>query len=305
MTRLALVGVGRWGKNYLNTIRNLSFCELPDSLIKTKDYKDLISADNIDGVIIATPASTHFQIAKEFLENGFNVLIEKPLVTNYKDALALFEIAKRNKNVVMVGHVYLYNPAFVEVKKMVQNIGNIKYISSEGMNYGPIRSDVSALWDWAPHDISMLIDLLGNLPEEVSGYGESVLRPNTKFYDICSLKLKFSKNIFAFINVSWLSPLKKRNMIIVGNKSTIVFDDTLEKKISVIDNVSKKKEFPFFSKKSPLSEEISSFVGLIRNNKKTNKSDLKMGLAVTEIIEACEMSIGLGGKNIKLNNFII
>lgn len=300
MTTMALVGSGRWGKNYINTIRSLSSCELPDSFIKTKDYKELFNIDNIDGVIIATPASTHFQIAKEFLENGFNVLIEKPFVTSYKDALVLSEIAKRNKNVVMVGHIYLYNPAFVEVKKIIQSIGNIKYISSEGMDYGPIRPDISALWDWVPHDISMLIDLLGNLPEEVSGYGESVLRPNTKFYDICSLKLKFPKNIFAFINVSCLSPLKKRNMIIVGNKSTIVFDDTLEKKISVIDNVSKKKEFPSFSKKSPLSEEISGFVNLIKANKSINKSDLKMGLTVTKIIEACEMSMSLGGKGIKL-----
>lgn len=300
MTILALVGAGRWGKNYINTIHSLSSCKLPDSYIKTKNYKELFSHDNIDGVIIVTPASTHFQIAKEFLEKGFNVLIEKPLTTNYKDALKLCKIAEKTKRIVMVGHIFLYNPAFLEVKKAARNIGNIKYIYSEGMNYGPIRSDVSALWDWTPHDISMSIDLLGSLPQEVSGYGVSTLRPNTKFYDTCSLKLKFPKNIFVFVNVSWLSPIKKRNMTIVGEKKTIVFDDTVEKKISLVKNSDKRTTYLSFSKESPLFEEISSFVNLIEDKEKINKSGLKMGLDVIRVIEACEKSIILGGKNIKI-----
>lgn len=300
MTTLALIGAGRWGKNYIKTIHSLPSCKLPDSFIKTKNYKELFSFDNIDGVIIATPASTHFKIAKEFLEKGFNVLIEKPLTTNYKDALKLYGIIEKMKNVAMVGHIYLYNPAFLEVKKLTHNIGQIKYISTEGMNYGPIRSDVSALWDWAPHDISMLIDLLGVLPEEVSGYGVSVLRPNTNHYDTCSLKLKFPKNIFVFVNVSWLSPVKKRNMTIVGKKGTIIFDDTVEKKISFVKDLNSRIIYPSYSKESPLSAEISNFVKLIENKKKIDNSNLKMGLDVVKVIEACEKSIRFGGKNIKL-----
>lgn len=300
MITLALIGVGRWGKNYINTIRNLSSCVLPASFIKTKNYKELFFHNNINGIIIVTPASTHFRIAKEFLEKGFNVLIEKPLTTNYKDALILYKIAEKMKNVVMVGHIFLYNPAFLEVKKLSEAVGRIKYISTEGMNYGPIRTDVSALWDWGPHDISMAIDLLGNLPEEVSGHGESILYPNTESYDACSLKLKFPKNIFVFINFSWLSPIKKRNMTIVGEKNTIIFDDTVEKKIALVNNLSKETIYPPFSKESPLSEEISSFVKLIENKEKINKSDLRMGIDVVRIIEACEKSIKLGGKNIKI-----
>lgn len=300
MTTLALIGSGRWGKNYIKTIRSLSSCELPNSFIKTKSYKELLSFDGIDGVVIATPASTHFQIAKEFLEKGFNVLIEKPVTTNYKDASELSRVARKYKNIVMVGHIYLYNPAFLKVKKLARDIGNIKYISSEGMNYGPIRSDVSALWDWGPHDISMAIELLESLPEEVCGYGASVLRPNTEFYDTCSLKLKFPKNIFMFISVSWLSPVKKRNMTIVGEKNTIIFDDTVEKKISLVNNLNKEIIYPSFSKASPLSEEISSFVKLIKNKKEINKSSLRMGLDVLRVIEACEKSIRLGGKILKI-----
>src|SRR3989344_6498148 len=123
MITLSLIGAGKWGKNYINTIHSLSFCELPDSYIKTKNYKELLNFNNIDGVIIATPASTHFQIAKAFLEKGFNVLIEKPLTTSYKAALKLYRIAEKTKSTVMVGHIFLYNPAFLKVKELIKSIG--------------------------------------------------------------------------------------------------------------------------------------------------------------------------------------
>lgn len=303
MTTLALIGKGRWGKNYINTINNLSSCKLPEKFIKTSNYKDLFAFDNIDGVIIATPSSTHFKIAKEFLEKGFNVLIEKPMTTNYKDALKISRIARKYKNIVMVGHIYLYNAAFLEVKKLIKSIGKIKYISTEGMNDGPIRSDVSALWDWGPHDISMLIDLLGSLPDEVSAYGLSSLRPNTAFYDMCNLKLKFPNDIYVFVNIGWLSPVKKRNMTIVGENNTIVLDDTIEKKVALIKNLGtdKETEYPAFTKEPPLALEISSFVNSIQNKKKKNSPSLKMGLNVVKVLEACEKSIKLNGKIIKIN----
>ncbi|MBI2028429.1 MAG: Gfo/Idh/MocA family oxidoreductase [Candidatus Levybacteria bacterium] len=302
MITLALVGRGRWGRNYINTIKTLSSCKLPDKFIKTTDYKHLLIEKNIDGVIIATPASTHFQISKEFLEKGFNILIEKPMTTNYKDALELFKLARSKKNIVMVGHIYLYNPAFLEVKRIFNYLGKIKYITFEGMDYGPIRADISALWDWAPHDISMAIDLLGSLPVEVCGYGLSALRPNTKYYDMCSLKLKFPKDIFVFINVSWLSRVKKRNMVIVGEKATLVFDDTKKKKIILINNLGNKKTYyPSFSNKSPLTMEIVSFVDLIKNKGRTKSFSLKMGLDVVRVLEACDKSIQAHGKTIKID----
>ena len=305
MITLALIGRGRWGKNYIKTIRALSSCKLPNQFIKTTNYRDLLSEIGIDGVIIATPASTHFQIAKEFLEKGFNVLIEKPMTTSYNDALKLRRIAEKNKNVVMVGHIYLYNPAFMEVKNLIKSLGKIKYITSEGMNYGPIRSDVSALWDWAPHDISMSIELLRTLPDEVCGYGFSLLRPNTKFYDACYLKLNFPNNVFVFINVSWLSPVKKRNMVIVGRKGTLIFDDTSERKISLAKSFSTNKKiyYPSFpnSNKSPLSMEILSFVNLVKNKDKVNNDGLKMGVNVIKVLEACEESIKSNGKNVRID----
>lgn len=300
MITLALVGIGRWGKNYIKTINNLPFCKLPEKFIKTKNYRDLLAIDNIDGVIIATPASTHFQIAKEFLERGFNLLIEKPVTTSYKDALELYKIADACRSSVMVGHTFLYNPAFVEVKNLVKKIGKINYISSEGMDYGPIRSDISALWDWAPHDISMCLELFGTLPDEVCGHGFNLVRPNTKFYDACLLKLKFPNNIYVFINVNDISPVKKRTLTVVGEKDTLIFDDTSEKKISLTKNfdADKKISYPSFSNsnKSPLSMEILTFVNLLKNKVTINDSSLKMGINVVKVLEACEKSIRANGK---------
>ena len=149
----------------------------------------------------------------------------------------------------------------------------------------------------------MSIDLLGSLPLEVSGYGLSSLRPNTKFYDMCYLKLKFPSDIFVFINIGWLSPIKKRNMTIVGNKNRIVFDDTVRKKIAITKNLDIKSEthYPSFSNNSPLSMEILSFVDLIKNKSKRNNLGVKMGLNVVRVIEACEKSMQAGGKSIKIN----
>ena len=302
MTTLALIGKGRWGKNYINTIHNLSACELPDEFVKGSDYKDLLSKKNIDGVIIATPCSTHFKIAKEFLEKGFNVLIEKPLTVNIRDATKLYKIADKSKGVVMVGHLYLYNPAFLEVKKLFKSIGKIQFISTEGMNYGPIRNDASSLWDWGPHDVSMAMDMLGSLPQEVSAYGLNALRPDTTLYDMCNLKLKFPNNIFVFVNIGWLSPIKKRNVFIKGEDGTIIFDDTVDKKVTYIKNLDKDREtsYPTFSGQSPLSAQISEFIKRLESKEKIDNSSLKMGLNVVKVLDACERSIKLNGKSIKI-----
>lgn len=301
MVTLALVGKGQWGKNYIKTISNLSSCQLPDKFIKTRNYRDLFSQNCIDGVIIATPASTHFQIAKEFLEKGFNVLVEKPAATNYNDALELYKVADRFKKVLMVGHIFLYNPAFIEIKNLLKSVGKIKYIASESMDYGPIRSDISSLWDWAPHDISMCLEILGDLPIEVSGYGFNILRQNRKLYDMCYLKLRFPNNIFVCINVGWVSPIKKRNLLIAGEKGSISFDDTIQRKISVVKNINGDKKFcyPSFPSNSPLSMEIEVYVDLIERGNAGNYR-LKTDLYVIKILEACEKSIQTDGKTIKL-----
>jgi len=301
MIKLALVGKGAWGKNYISTINSLSFCKLPKDYIRTFDYKELFPHKDIDGVIISSPTSTHFKIAKEFLEKGFNVLVEKPITANYEETQELFKIANDTREILEVGHIYLYNPAYLKIKKIISQLGDIKYISSQRMDYGPVRQDISSLWDWAPHDISMSIDLFGELPKSVSAYGANFLQPNTPFYDMCYIRLEFSNNKLVFINVGWLSPLKKREMVIVGEDKAIIFDDAASKKITYLENLKgdRRIKYPSFSKKSPLELEISNFVRLIKKDKSRKNSE--MGLNVVKVISACEKSIRQNGKSVYID----
>lgn len=290
MINLGLVGKGSWGKNYIRAIKELSNITLSSENIKTHDYKDLFRNKNLDGVIIATPASTHYRIAKEFLKQGFDLLIEKPLALNSHDGLNLKEIADRKKRIVMVGHIYLYNPAFEVFKKYTEKIGKILFIKSYGMNYGPIRKDTSALWDWAPHDISMLLEL-SLVPSSIAAW-----KISDGMYSIKITSSKFSAIVFC----GWMSPIKKRSMMIVGERGAVIFDDTVDKKILHIQRSDKNFKFfyPSFPKEEPLKREVTEFVSSIRN-KKNPKSDLAHGILTIKIIEAAEKSIRQNGREMK------
>lgn len=289
MINFAIVGKGKWGQNYIKTISQLEDCLLPQENIRTRDYKKLLKNKKIDVVIIATPASTHFKIAKEFLENGFNLLIEKPLTLNYKEARKLLKIQKRNRNRVMIGHLYLYHPAFWKLKKEMKQIGRIDYIYSEGMDYGPIREDTTALWDWAPHDLSMMVSLLDEWPVKISAWEIS----ERSMY---CLKLKFKKTT-AIINIGWLSAIKKRNLTIAGEKGSLIFDDVQDKKIQLIRN--SKITYPSYSSDLPLMEEIKEFMRCISHRKKSF-SDLSFGVKIVKTIETAEQSVKAEGKELNI-----
>lgn len=311
MITLALIGVGKWGSNYLRTVKDIpslkikyicsgqkSLQKLPSNYMKINNYKKLAEIKDLDGIIIATPPSSHFEIANFFLNRGFNVLVEKPITLNYNDALKLLNTAKKSNKILMAGHIYLHNPAFLEVKKRLKEIGNIKRIHSEGMDKGPVRTDVSALWDWAPHDLSMCLSLLNSMPISVSGSG---IGEKTKdgFYGAYSFILKFPKNILVNTNVSWNSKAKKRKLIIYGEKKTIFFDDK-EKKIVIKNNNDGKTQNVVFSNESPLTKEVLDFVKLIKNEDSDN-IDAKLAVNVIKILETLEKSAEQDGKEIKLN----
>lgn len=286
--KFALVGRGIWGKNYIRTIKKIPGCELPKDYIKTKNYNELFRYKDIDGVIIATPASTHYKIARDFLERGFNILVEKPLALNFQDALKLKKIADQNKvAVAMVGHIYLFNPAFETFKKYVQKIRKILYIESYGSNYGPFRKDVSPLWDWAPHDISMLTDIFGK-PTSITAWETN----RTMYY----IKLNFRK-MSTFIFCGSQSPIKKRSMTAVGNKSAVIFDDTSSRKVLYIKKLSRipKISYPYYNKEDSLRRQLVEFINCIKAKKKP-KTDLNHGTEVVKIIEAAEKSLREGGR---------
>ncbi|MDP3987519.1 MAG: Gfo/Idh/MocA family oxidoreductase [Candidatus Levybacteria bacterium] len=294
MIKLALVGRGVWGQNYIQTIRKMSDCQLPQEYIETRNYSQLFKKKDIAGVIIATPPFTHHKIAKDFLEKGFNVLVEKPLTTRYEDALELQKLANKTKAVAMVGHIYLYNPAFLETKEIVNKMKNVKYIFSERMNYNKV-SKTPALWDWAPHDISMGVDIFG-APNSVFSKDIDGKKEKSK---MCSFYLNFSGGIKMFSVVGWLSPIKKRSMLIVGEKEAVCFDDIAKDKITYFKDLKENiVGFPKYSSQQPLTLEVMEFVKCIKNKKKP-KTDLEQGALTVKIIEALEKSIK-NGREIRL-----
>ena len=306
---LALIGLGSWGANHLKTIK-----KIPEARLKyvcTRDYQKLFQKNDIDGVIIATPAATHYQIAVDFLKRNFNLLIEKPLTSNYQEALKLRKIYKQSSSLLMVGHVFQYHPAYLKAKEIAKKIGPIRYLDFEGTDYGPFRNDISALWDWAPHDLEMCLGVLEKMPLEVAAWSMSKLRPGSKLDDLVMLRLNFEKNISVWMKMGWLSPIKRRRMTIVGQKSAVVFDDLLEKKVIFFQNfgprvrknrvfeTKAKISYPDYSLIMPLAAELQEFIRCLRT-KKQPKTSFDQALRVLKIIDRVEQSLNQGGKVIKL-----
>ncbi len=290
MIRLGLVGMGKWGSHYKSVIQKIPGCQLPEENIKSKNYKDLFNNKDINGIIIATPASTHYEIAKGFLERGFNVLIEKPHVLNLKQALQLLDLQKKTKTVGMIGHIYLYNSAFLIFKEKMKKIKEIQYVKSEGMNYGPFRTDVTPLWDWLPHDLSMTTELFG-LPESIQAWGGTIKTP----LDMCFVKLSYRK-LNVFIEAGSYSPIKKRAFSVIGKEEALTFDDIQKKKL-ILHNLetSSIKYLSYPKKESPLANQVREFLQCIKQNKKP-KTDFVHGYHVIKILTAIEESIKKNGK---------
>lgn len=317
MITLALVGIGNWGKNFLSTVKNIPDCQikyicsktdkklklLDGNYHKTTNYKDLFKFSDIDGVIIATSGSTHFAIASEFLKKGFNILIEKPLTLNYQDALKLQTLKNKTDSKVLVGHVYLFDPAFKKTKELFKNLGKIRYISYESVNQGPFRDDMSILWDMGPHPISMLLDLFGKEPKEIQAWGLNTLRYKTNLFDTVVIDLKFSNVSWISIKISWLAPFKRRELIIVGEKDGLLYNDLSGKKITYYKNIvpdisdgklinnESAELFPSYTEGQPLEIEVKEFIGAIKEGRDVKLSDLNFGVKVIKLLQLAEESI--------------
>jgi len=335
MLNLALIGLGRWGTNIKNTLENIPgvklqyICDFSPPQMRGRsrggeiiqDYKKLLEHDDLDAVLIATPGSTHAEIALPFIKKGLPVFIEKPLTTNLADAKKLATAAKKSGSLIFVGHIHLYNPAYLKAKQLAAQAGPIRALYFEGMNNGPYRDDMSALWDWAPHDVAMATDLLAAAPTHVQAWGSKTLRPHTNLHDSAQIKLVFSPphtrgrsrggdNISALINVSWLFPEKRKKLTIIGSKDSIIYDDTLDKKITLFKNMgptvqsktiikqNPKISYPAYAKTSPLETELKAFVKSVKT-KQAPLTDINHALAVIKIIAAAEKSIALDGRLVR------
>jgi UDP-N-acetylglucosamine 3-dehydrogenase len=268
---LALVGSGKWGQNYINTIKHLPNVILPEKYIKTKNYSDLFSKkSSIDGVIIATPTNTHFKIAADFIKNGFsNLLIEKPVTQTYEQALVLQEISEKFKALVTVGHIQIYNPDYQKLKKNLATIGEIRELSYQGLQSTP-RSDSTVLEDWGPHPISLFMDIINSQPDKVF-----IRHLKKTANDNIRLVLKFKK-IKAIADIGWTFPERKRRFEVRGTKGMLVLDWANNTEGSILN-------------KSPLALQIMEFTHCIKTGKET-KTPLSQGVAVMKIIKTAEQN---------------
>ena len=250
---VAQVGVGYWGVNLLRNLAQNKNCSLttvvelsderqdfvrlnyPDVNI-TKNLDDVLHNTDIDAVVIATPAKTHYKIAIKVLENGKHVLVEKPMATNVEEVRKIGDLAKEQSLVAMVGHTFLFNSAVRYVKELIDSkeLGEIRYIYSQRLNLGRIRDDVDAMWNLAPHDVSIIQYWLGNpTPLNVQKKGMDYVQKG--IHDVVFLNIDYPNKVLANIHVSWLDPHKTRRMTIVGSKKMIVYDDMSRDKIKIFD----------------------------------------------------------------------
>ncbi|MDR1665481.1 MAG: Gfo/Idh/MocA family oxidoreductase [Puniceicoccales bacterium] len=238
--KIAVAGVGRWGKNLVRQFHECgaleSICdpsiEASQSLatqygIPTRVWADILADPSIDGVVIASPALYHARMALEALGNGKHVFVEKPLCLTSEELTALKEATIVSKKILMVGHILQYHPAIKELKKLIaqDRLGKLLYIRSHRFNFGRIRSEENVLWSLCPHDISVILSLAGEFPTNIQANGKSGF--NDTLEDWVTLKMQFPSGLEAEVNASWLYPFKDRNLIIAGQKGMVVFNDLL------------------------------------------------------------------------------
>jgi predicted dehydrogenase len=240
--RFGVIGWGYWGPKIarnLDTLPNgmvtmvadtdahrLASLEVNQPWVQTTlDIKDALSSD-VDGVIIATPVRTHYYLAKEALLQGKHVLVEKPLTANVAEAEDLVALAQQQQRILMVGHTFEYSPAVNELRKLVQSgdLGKVYCIEAERVNLGLFRSDINVIWDLAPHDISILLYLLGKKPEQIKVQAHAHLQSH--IHDMAHLDLEYADGMTAHIHVSWLHPCKVRRVTVIGDVRMAVYDDT-------------------------------------------------------------------------------
>jgi predicted dehydrogenase len=250
---VAQIGCGYWGPNVLRNFSAQAACWVKFVAEINEERQQYVAANfprsqvvgnidkvladpEVDAVIVATPASSHYAIAKQALESGKHVFVEKPLATSVRDADELVALAQAKGKTLMAGHTFLYNAAVRFAKKLLSEneLGQLYYIYSQRLNLGQVRSDVNAWWNLAPHDVSILMYLMnGEPPASVSAVGVSYIQPGIE--DVVFATLKWAGGVTGHIHVSWLDPGKIRKMTLVGSRKMVVYDDVSDDKIMIFD----------------------------------------------------------------------
>lgn len=305
--KVAVIGCGTWGKNLVRNFYNLGVlsacCDLDEELLNsisveypdikvTRDLDDIFNNRNIDGIVVATPSHTHYNLVKKALELGKHVYVEKPIATSADEAKKLTELSEQNACVLMVGHLLMYHPAVNRLRTLIEDgiLGDIEYVQSDRLNINIFKNDRSVMWDLAPHDLSMISYVLDKSPVKVKS-AVGVSTENNGVMDIVHVDIEFAGNIHAHISNSWIHPLKRVLLMVRGSKATAVLDDAeSNNKLQVYDNFSQTRrliDYPEYIEIEPLKLECQHFINCIINKIKP-RSDGANGYEVVKILEEAE-----------------
>ena len=325
--QIALVGCGYWGKNLCRNFHTLGALSsvvdatesgqatahsLAPNAILSDNFDDILGDDQIQGIALATPAESHANLAIQAMRAGKDVFVEKPMALSTSDAEAMKKVALETDRILMVGHLLEYHPAVLKLREMIASgeLGKINYIYSNRLNFGKVRTEENALWSFAPHDVAVILRLLGQSPIEVSASGGAYL--NKGIADVTVSNLRFSDDSRAHIFVSWLHPYKEQRLIVVGDQKMAIFNDVnpFSEKLCIYPQsvefdgilpILKKKDAEFIehADTEPLREECAHFLDCIKT-RKTPLTDAQSGIEVLKILHACQASIDQNGMPISL-----
>ena len=333
--RIALIGCGYWGPNLARNFSlvehgELALCaDLDDPALArlqrqfpqvemTTDVMAVLARPDIDAIALATPARTHATLALQALAAGKHVFVEKPLAMNTTDAQAMVAAATAQQRTLMVGHIFEYHPAVQYIKDLLDSgeLGDLYYLYSTRVNLGRVQTDINALWSIAPHDVSIMLHLVGRLPAQVTARGQSFL--NGTVEDVVFVTLEFASGALGHVHASWLDPSKTRQLTVVGSRRMVVYDDVAaEGKVKIYDKgVYRKGEagygefqykvhsgdimMPRLEMTEPLRLECQHFVDCVRSGSQP-LTDGFNGLRVVRVLQAAQNSLESGGRQVTID----
>jgi predicted dehydrogenase len=331
---IGVVGCGYWGPNLIRNFHSLPDCRLKllcDSneqrlnhlrqlypgIKGATDYAALLNGSGLHAIVISTPVRHHYSMAKASLLAGKHTFIEKPMAESTAECEELIDLARRQNLVLMVGHTFLFSPAVRKIKEIIDygDIGDLRYISARRLNLGLFQKDINVAWDLAPHDISIILHVMGEMPDTVACWGDAHVTPGIQ--DVTNLYLSFGRNRAATVHSSWLDPKKVREMTFVGSKRMIVYDDVAtNEKIKIYDaRVERPPHYdtfaefqysyhygdmyvPYLKQEEPLKLECQHFVDCIRTGA-TPMTCGGRGRDVVQVLELASQSLRESGAAVR------
>ncbi len=320
---VAVIGCGHWGKNLVRNFNQLDalamVCDTTPSgreraaqiapQVPIVETIEQVLDSDIGAVVVATPAETHYDVVERALQRGKDVFVEKPLALTAKAGQELVQLANREARILMVGHVLEYHPAVVKMLDLIHSgeLGKVRYIYSNRVSLGKIRREENILWSFAPHDVAVILRIMGSLPFQVTASGGNYIQPNIA--DVTVTNLLFDNGIRAHIFVSWLHPFKEQRFVVIGSQKMISFDDVSKRLVLYDQRVEIQEGEPVpvkhageeveFGADEPLRQECQAFLDAIRT-RQAPLTDGESGLQVLKVLQAAQRSLVMNGEPVTL-----